>query len=194
MSGASSARSPWSSRRRFLADPSIAARVKRPTLAPAAADVAPSVPAAVAATRIPMRIAASGLPVGRGILGLWADRASARTLGVDVGQLIGDAVVFIPADDSMSQTYQSSVGPLSETVTSSARQRFAARLTDRLALTLRPHELRRGTWDLDWDSENRLTDWLEFRVELGWWVPPPTLRSSMSEVYEELADRHPRLL
>lgn len=94
----------------------------------------------------------------------------------------------------MSQTYQSSVGPLSETVTSSARQRFAARLTDRLALTLRPHELRRGTWDLDWDSENRLTDWLEFRVELGWWVPPPTLRSSMSEVYEELADRHPRLL
>lgn len=194
MSGASSAQSPWPSRRRFLADPSIAARVKRPTLAPTAADVAPSVPAAVAATRIPMRIAAGELPAGRGILGLWADRASARTLGVDVGPIVGDSVMFIPADTSMAQTYEASVGPLTETVTSPARQRFAARLTDRLALTLRPYELRRGAWDLDWESENRLTDWLEFRIELGWWVPPPALRASTSEVYEELADRHAHLL
>jgi hypothetical protein len=69
----------------------------------------------------------------------------------------------------------------SRTAASPLRASIAARLAGTIQQE-RPAGADPRRWELDEDSELRLTDWLSIHVEVGWWTPPAALRESIEDV------------
>jgi hypothetical protein len=125
------------------------------------------------------------LPHRPGILGLWADAATARTLRIDTGGQAG-CITFLASAASLWEPVSDHLDIYAETVTSSVRTWLAPTLASDLELKLRAPEDRRGPWDLDEDSDMRLSYWLAMKVEVGWWMPPSSMRDPVEDVRREV--------
>jgi hypothetical protein len=114
---------------------------------------------------------------------------NARRLGAELPEPFG-AFALLMAETSLRKLADTQPDRYVMTHSSDLRRRLAGMLKPQLGLALRSAGERRDGWDLDERSEERLSDWIELNVEVGWRLPPRALRGPLAAVCDAIG-AHP---